>query len=1147
MATELGQAYVQIIPSAKGISGMIQSQLGSEADAAGESAGNSLGGKLVSTLKGVLAGAAIGKMFHMAMTEGADLEQSLGGIETLFKGSADKVKQYANDAYKTAGLSANGYMENVTSFSASLLQSMGGDTEKAAETANMAMIDMSDNANKMGTNIGDIQNAYQGFAKQNYTMLDNLKLGYGGTKEEMQWLLADAEKLTGVKYDINNLGDVYNAIHAIQEELDITGTTAKEASETLSGSAAAMKGAFANVLGKISLGQDIGPSLKALAETTSTFLVGNFIPMVVNILKALPGAIISFIKESAPYVKEAFIGLFSSFGNENILSGFLANLKFGFSIVNADVNNMVLQVKDRLPELNQSFSNLGEHLAPILTKIGGIISTWAVGISSVLTYLIPLAIDVLRIAFDGLVEFVFPILNTVLQVFWDLSAAIMEAVMQYAVPALQKMIDWVRENESTMKLLTVVLAGALAGFLAFKAIKGLVTVFDSVKMAIAGAKTTLLALKGAILANPLGILLVAAGALAAGLVYLYKSNENFRNSVNNLAGRVKEMITNFTQSETASKALSSGLKLISGIGDKVASIFKNIGNSATNTAGSIDWVSIGFTATKTVVLALLGPFGLLIKAFSLVAKALGGGDVKAGVDQMVNSFKSLSTGIQRQGPIIGSSVGSALQGILTAIGSALPGIIQGALSIISGFVSGIAQGLPQLALSAVQLITAFTSALLMLIPTIAISGAQILTALTGAIVLGITTIATCATQIIVAFITALTVNLPQIITAGMGFINSLLTGITQQLPLLILNGATLIVTWLTALTQHLPSIVVAGMNLLIALLQGIASRIGDLTNSAISVIVNFAAAIASRMGDIINVAVDLIVNFVNAIASRMNDIVGAAANLIASFITGIANNLDQIISSAANLIVQFLKGIADSIPDIVSAGMDVVDGIVRGLIEAQGRLMDAAIELVNGFADNIESRQDDIRQAAWHLLDAMIGVFVPDALWDAGSAMISGFLEGLQDKFEDVKDFVGDIAEWIKDNKGPISYDKKLLIPAGNAIMIGLKNGLQDKFQDVKAIVSGMADQLAGSFRVPVLEGIQGPTDMIADELDALNDKNVQMRMSSEVLNELETYKDSPEALRPVNIYIDGNPEFIRAYVKEQDAVDDSVQMFWRE
>lgn len=175
--TELGKAYVQIVPSAKGISGMIRKELGPEADSSGEATGKSFAGKFVSIASKALAVAGVGKAIQASVMEGANLEQSLGGIETLFKGSAGKMKDYASQAFKTVGVSANTYMENVTSFSAGLISSLGGDTAKAAEVANMAMIDMGDNANKMGTNMEDIQNAYQGFAKQNYTMLDNLKLG----------------------------------------------------------------------------------------------------------------------------------------------------------------------------------------------------------------------------------------------------------------------------------------------------------------------------------------------------------------------------------------------------------------------------------------------------------------------------------------------------------------------------------------------------------------------------------------------------------------------------------------------------------------------------------------------------------------------------------------------------------------------------------------------------------------------------------------------------------------------------------------------------------------------------------------------------------------------------------------------------------
>lgn len=405
MATELGQAYVQIMPSAKGISGSIKNQILPEADSAGKSAGSSLGGSLIRTVSTVIAAAGIGKVIGASITEGAHLQQSLGGIETLFKGSADKVKKYANDAYKTSGLSANDYMENVTSFSASLLQSLGGNTAKAADKANMAMIDMSDNSNKMGTNMGDIQNAYQGFAKQNYTMLDNLKLGYGGTKEEMQRLLKDATKLTGVKYDINNLSDVYSAIHAVQGQLGITGTTAKEAASTFSGSFDSMKAAASNVLGKMALGQDITPSLNALAKTASTFLFGNFIPMLGNILKAIPGALVTFIKAAIPQVKSGLNNLlnggFKGFGDavKNSMSGIAGGVGIaiaafaGFkiltpilSLVSGGIGKLTSPLTSligKLPNVGKGFSSMGSAIsgaASSILKIGVGIGVAAAGI-----------------------------------------------------------------------------------------------------------------------------------------------------------------------------------------------------------------------------------------------------------------------------------------------------------------------------------------------------------------------------------------------------------------------------------------------------------------------------------------------------------------------------------------------------------------------------------------------------------------------------------------------------------------------------------------------------------------------------------------------------------------------------------------------
>ena len=251
-----------------------------------------LGANLVSSavISGVNAlTGAVKEAFESTISEGAKLQQSLGGVETLFKQNADTVKNYAQKAFETAGVSANEYMENVTSFSASLISSLGGDTAKAAELANTAMIDMSDNANKMGTDMQSITQTYQSLARGNYAMLDNLKLGYGGTKSEMERLMKDAEKLTGEHYTVGDFADTVKAIHAVQESLGITGTTAKEASSTLSGSFASMKAAWTDFKGNLADGElDITPSLQGLAKTTSTFLFGNFIPMITNVFSKLP-------------------------------------------------------------------------------------------------------------------------------------------------------------------------------------------------------------------------------------------------------------------------------------------------------------------------------------------------------------------------------------------------------------------------------------------------------------------------------------------------------------------------------------------------------------------------------------------------------------------------------------------------------------------------------------------------------------------------------------------------------------------------------------------------------------------------------------------------------------------------------------------
>ncbi|MGI5948472.1 MAG: hypothetical protein ACOX8K_13910 [Lachnospiraceae bacterium] len=337
---------------------------------------------------------AFGGLSKAALDSVASLEQNIGGVETLFKDSAQTVIDNANKAYMTAGMSANAYMQSVTSFSASLLQSVAGDTEEAAKIADMAMIDMSDNANKMGTDMESIQNAYQGFAKQNYTMLDNLKLGYGGTKEEMKRLLADAEKITGVKYDISNLKDVYSAIHVIQEELDITGTTAKEASSTIEGSMSAAKAAFDNFLNGSGSADELSDAIATAAGNIAKNL-GQIVPRLLETVPQVIGALWEGFEGSSGQFVQAGTDLMADLAT-GVVQGAPAAVEAGRSLISTIISSLI----ENAPALTEQGVQLltwllNGFVSGIETIMGTgtqLITTLASSISSALPQLVPVAV-----------------------------------------------------------------------------------------------------------------------------------------------------------------------------------------------------------------------------------------------------------------------------------------------------------------------------------------------------------------------------------------------------------------------------------------------------------------------------------------------------------------------------------------------------------------------------------------------------------------------------------------------------------------------------------------------------------------------------------------------------------------------------------
>lgn len=918
MATELGKAYVQIIPSAKGISGMIQKEMGGEVASAGVSAGESLGSKMMGAVSGVIAAAGIGKAIGASITEGAALQQSLGGVETLFKDSADKLKGFANEAYKTTGLSANAYMENVTGFSASLLQSLGGDTDKAAETANMAMIDMSDNANKMGTSMESIQLAYQGFAKQNYTMLDNLKLGYGGTKQEMQRLLADAEKLTGVKYDINNLSDVYSAIHAIQENLDITGTTAREAATTFTGSFESMKAAAQNVLGKIAIGEDVTPALQSLLETTRTFLFANFFPMIGNILSGLGTVLTQGLSSLASQLfGEAFgSAVYEQVGRVTGIFDTFFDMIFGS--MNKQGNIDVLNTLGFSDEAATQIVNIAENIRVTFENIGSVIGNVGSIVADFVGDLLGIqggeqGVNLLGTAFE-----------------------ILSSALRTGSSILKEITSFFKENKLAADLLKTAVVALGVGLPVVK--------FANFLQGLGG------------ISGVLGIAKTAITTFATSITAAISSIP----LIGWIAAAVAALAWFFTQTETGRQIWSSFVDWIKqawqGIADFFVGLWSGISEGASNLWVSIqEAASVAWTAITTAVMAIVQPF----------------------INGFMNIWNNISDG-------------------LTQIWEGIKMIFQGAWDFIKSI---------------------FLGAILIII--------------------------------------------------------DLVTGNFNQL------GADLSLIW-------------EGIkNSISTIWEGIKTYF----SGVVDVIVGYATAIFE--------------NFSTTLSTIWKGL-SAAGQAIFDGFAQILSNIWNTIKSVASSAWEGLK----------STVLGLIDGLVQGAQNAWESMKQGVSDLVS----NVTSIFDGIRN-----ID----------LWSAGKAILDGFLGGLKSAWDSVTDFVGGIAGWIRDHKGPIEYDRKLLIPAGNAIMQGLNSGLQDRFKDVKKSVGGMAGEISNAFSNDDF-GLSG-TPTIAKNLEAsLAMPSAQIEAKdSQTVSEIAILRASMEKIltaileKPSDTYLDADKISMSVYQRQ--------------
>lgn len=522
---------------------------------------------------GAAAATAVTALVSKSVGAFADYEQLTGGVETLFGAGGRSVEEYAqsvgksvsdvqgkydslmsaqnavlenaNKAYMTAGMSANEYMDTVTGFSASLISSLGGDTNKAADYANSALVDMSDNANKMGTDMESIKNAYQGFAKQNYTMLDNLKLGYGGTQAEMKRLLGDAQKLTGQKYDISSFADITQAIHAIQTQMDITGTTAKEASTTISGSWGSLKAAFENTLVSLTTGGKMfDQSLDALVDSAKTF--GQ------NVIPAITGA----------------------------LSGVGSLIESLAPVIVAELPSMV---SDILPHLVSAAKSLVTGLISQLPALGKAVLDAIPSIFDGMTDVIgESSVGKLKGSFEGLK-------NTITDTFSNIGPMLKnfcEGGISTFCDALSTAMDLASGAISVIEALSPVIGAVAGAIITYKGAVMLWNAAETAKNVVMGISTAAQwALNVAMTANPIGIVIVAIGALVGAFIVLWNKSEGFRNFWINLWEKVKAIVTSAWEGIKAGfEKIKNG---ISAVKEKVSTMWNGVKEKTSELWGGV--------------------------------------------------------------------------------------------------------------------------------------------------------------------------------------------------------------------------------------------------------------------------------------------------------------------------------------------------------------------------------------------------------------------------------------------------------------------------------------------------------------------------------------------------------------------------------
>lgn len=1014
---------------------------------------NIVSGALISGIQSL--GGAMKSVFATALDEGAKLQQSFGGIDTLYTGAEDTMKRYATAA-ASAGISANTYAEQAVSFGASLKKALGGDAVKAAESANKAIMAMADNSAKMGTDIGSIQMAYQGFAKGNYTMLDNLKLGYGGTQQEMQRLLKDASKLEkamGKKFDINNFADIVEAIDLVQQELGVAGVAAKEAETTFSGSFSAMKASASNFLADLSLGQDITPSLKTLVSTTSTFLLGNFVPMVGNIMRQLPQAVETALAEAGPKIEQGFKSLFASLGvDEGVFDSFKDTFR--------DVIVTAQSLFESFTGEASGFGNVIQGVSNIIETANTMIQNLAMGFQFALE------------AFENTGA-----IQNAYQAFKDLSEAALDLATK-----LGDAIPWDTIGEAAGKIVNFVsqMASSFANF-----VKGIDA--NTIRNVATALVTMAVALKG----------IKTGVAIAKGLKSAFDFGKNIVSLIGNILGLTTAQLAN----AGASTAMSAGNTAV--------------GTTAATSAGSV---------------LKLGAAVLMVGAGVLMAAA--------GVYILVQAAIQLSSaGSGAILTMVGLAVGiAALAAVFAFLG---PALTAGAVGLLAfgATVLMIGAGVAIAALAIAVLVDAIANGFALIVNTISSNAPQIISII-QAFADGIQTAMDGIANIIISVGIAINIALQgiadifksvgeSISTAAQGIgtgIESVFNGISTIIDSI--GGA--VRTVLDGIANVFSSIGTAARNAGLgvkSMAEGIQILVGlnlidlastlTVVSTGLAAIANSGIATAGPGLQQAGTGLLLIATSAQLASVAMQSLPTALSSLSTSLGTlpeTLASAGASMSTFASSTMASFasLSGIVEVVTSVKTAGALMATSMQASMAQVLITVNNGMTSIVQSVRNNASQMVEAWRVSGQQLVSATQG-FVNSAnntlsqigrgvnLYSNGSALMAGLKSGIDSGWSQITSSVSNMAQWIKDHKGPVSYDRKLLIENGSALMAGLNQGIQTGWKNVMENISGMAgtiqdvinddySDIGWQIGLGISNGLNSSMDKVTGHLDAIRD-----------------------------------------------------------